>query len=376
MNTQFDDLLARHLNGTLDEEEKRLFAILLKAPENQLYLASKIDKEFFDEVSEDATNEVAGKALFQRILQQIAEEKQQLSSITDDNQGAKLISLPWYKRKAVGWIAAASVILVVLFGTLLSSKKQGEGAVAKNNPNVVEKGMAVLRHEANKTGREKTLYLPDGSTIVLADKSEISYLAPFSNKRDITLIGKAFFKVAKDKTRPFTVISSNLSTTALGTEFTVTAFKNANRIVVRLYEGKVVVKSLESSNKKLNDVYLLPGQEYVYDKRAKAKVGKFVIGKTAEPEQILHAELMQENPSVPQDEGSWYMFNNQSLSSVFDQLSEMYSTKIEYKKSDVQNLYFIGKFDKSDSLELILKQIGTLNNLNVTRTGNAFSISK
>jgi ferric-dicitrate binding protein FerR (iron transport regulator) len=375
MNTQFEDLLGKHLNVTLNDEEKKLLGELLQQPENQLYLASKMDQEFFDEVAETAADDKTGHLIFQRIRQRIASENGQTSDL--EHGGAAIIPMPWHRRRLTRWIAAAaSIILIISFGVLLSGKKQNESVVtAPSQPNVEQKSVAVFRHESNTTGKEKTVQLPDGSTVVMADKSEISYREPFTDKRDITLIGKAYFKVAKDKTRPFTVFSNNLSTTALGTEFTVTAQQNTSRIMVRLYEGKVVIRSLEKSNK-MKDVFLLPGQEFVYDLSARGTVGKFAIGKTRAPGQILQAETIHDDPSIPQEEGSWYMFNNQSLAVVFDQLAEMYNAEIDYNKADVQNIYFIGKFDKSDSLEAILKRIGTLNNLKITKTGAKFIVNK
>lgn len=69
------------------------------------------------------------------------------------------------------------------------------------------------------------------------------------------------------------------------------------------------------------------------------------------------------------------MFNNQSLVQVFDQLEEMYNADIQYSKRDVRNMYFIGKFDKSDSFDNILSQVASLNNLKLIKTKDRFIIS-
>jgi hypothetical protein len=50
--------------------------------------------------------------------------------------------------------------------------------------------------------------------------------------------------------------------------------------------------------------------------------------------------------------------------------------EIKYEPKEVQKMYFIGKFNKSDSVETILKQIAALNNLIVTRQNNTFIISR
>src|SRR5204863_7199557 len=160
---------------------------------------------------------------------------------------------------------AASVLLVIGLVWLLSHNSKTPELFAKGSSKTVDSVTFVERHEVNTTGKEKAIHMADGSLIVMADNSEITYAEPFTNKRNITLIGKAYFQVAHDKTRPFTVTSGDISTTAIGTAFSVTVIRNTLNISVRLYEGKVVIKPIDKTNKRMKeDIYLLPGQEFVY----------------------------------------------------------------------------------------------------------------
>jgi hypothetical protein len=148
---------------------------------------------------------------------------------------------------------------------------------------------------------------------------------------------------------------------------------------VRLYEGKVVVKPVEKVNRKLrNNIYLLPGQEFIYAKtNITARVQTFKLNNNDVPELVIYEESASDNPSIPQNsQGSWYMFNNQSLEQVFHQLSAIYQVQIFYNKKDVANIYFTSKYNTSDSLELILAQIATLNNLTISKKDNAFIVSR
>lgn len=78
--------------------------------------------------------------------------------------------------------------------------------------------------------------------------------------------------------------------------------------------------------------------------------------------------ILIDNPSVPKlGRGSWYMFNNQPLEQVFNQLEGMFNVDIAYTRKDISKIYFIGTFNTSDSLDDILKQISVLNNLKVTK---------
>jgi len=304
------------------------------------------------------------------------EEKEALDaalrkSIFRKPSGAKVHRLNWVRWSAV----AASVILIIAVGWNLFLPDKQAPVIVKNNeassPSFVE------RHIMNTTGHNKTVLLPDSSSVVLADKSELLYTEPFVKSRDITLIGKGYFKVTKDKTKPFTVTSSAITTTALGTAFSVTAFKNASSITVRLFEGKVVLKAVNRSDPRLQkDVYLLPGQEYIYNNDKAGVLRSFAVKNKNTAEQIKPVALPEDDPFIVDDNGSWYMFNNQSLAQVLDQLATLYNVKIIYNKKDVLHIYFTARYNKTDSLETILTRIGKLNKLTIVKNDTAFIISK
>ena len=54
----------------------------------------------------------------------------------------------------------------------------------------------------------------------------------------------------------------------------------------------------------------------------------------------------------------------------------MFSMPIMYNKADVQNIYFTGKYNRSASLESILKEIATLHNLTIIKKDNSFIVQK
>lgn len=82
--------------------------------------------------------------------------------------------------------------------------------------------------------------LPDGSTVLLNDDSELSYSLPFGDgPREVTLKGEAFFNIIHDHNKPFVVRTGNISTNVLGTAFNVNA-RNKN-VVVTVERGLVQV---------------------------------------------------------------------------------------------------------------------------------------
>jgi len=364
-NNQYDELLVRYLfNEATAEEQAFVENWLNTSEENQRYFNHLKKVSQLTEIKHDLlhlTDEVKLEEKWNRLEQNIQDVE------------PRKISRP--VRMLIAIAVAASVLLVIGLGWLLSGNNKPATPVVQNAQKKVE---FVVRHEINKTGKEKRMQLADGSLIVLANNSELTYHDPFADKRDITLAGKAYFKVAQDKARPFTVTSGDISITALGTEFTVTSFGNSNRVIVRLYKGKVVVKAVDKSNRKMDeDVYLLPGQSFVYGSQNPANVKSFKLNNNAAPEQIINDELSEDKPSLPENtDGSWYQFNNQLLADVFDQLSQIFNVQIVYKKKDIQNIYFTAKYNRTDSLENILKEIAILHNLTITKRDSVFIISK
>ncbi|HMF71605.1 MAG TPA: FecR family protein [Flavitalea sp.] len=242
----------------------------------------------------------------------------------------------------------------------------------------------ITRSLVNSSAKAENHILPDGTEVSLAGNSELSFQDPFGNNvRNIRLKGSANFKVAKDKDRPFTVFSNGISTTALGTIFTVTAFEHSSKIIVTLFEGKIVVKGVEDLQYRIKrPYYMIPGQKFVFDKKqtnTEAYVINASLPDSVNKEDVKKAtkgSAAMDNPSMPKLAGSWFMFNNQSLTQVFEHLEKIYKKEIIYDKNDISKIYFIGAFNGKDSLEHILIQIASLNKLTVKKENNKFFITK
>ncbi len=388
--SKFDELLISYLSYELNEEDE---AFVLKwinfDRQNRKYFEEFATvwkllgvKNTIDHIDVDDEWKLFKQAIDNKQQETyLLKEVESISGRTAEDE--KLKTKARLYKIAISTAIAASIILVIGFTSgLFRNHEPVERSLASVSNEKKGSLPAFVRHQKNTSGKPKRIILKDGSEVILSDKSEVSYNQPFiGNTRDITLKGRAYFKVTKDKTKPFTVFSGDISTTVLGTRFTVTAYENANNINIRLYEGKVVVKPVVGVKKKLtNDFYLLPGQELIYNNiSATAKLRKFKAENTNTVRVNNSGDINQENdvPAIPFNEkGSWYMFNNQSLEQVFNLLENMYDVRILYSKADVHNRYFIGKFEKSDSLENVLKQITALNNLKLTKKNNKFIISK
>jgi len=115
----------------------------------------------------------------------------------------------------------------------------------------------------NPTGLKSQIQLPDGTMVWLNAESTLKYPNQFDSAgREVFLVGEAFFDVARDETKPFTVHAGGLTTTALGTSFSVTSYPKEENISVALLTGKVIVR--EEEGKELNSMVLAPGEQAIY----------------------------------------------------------------------------------------------------------------
>lgn len=109
-----------------------------------------------------------------------------------------------------------------------------------------------------KIAENKTITLPDNSTVIINAVSSISYQEKgWDDNRNLKLEGEAFFKVAKGK--KFNVQTSQGIVSVLGTQFNV--YSRNNYFKITCYEGLVKV-SFNGKNLKLpagNEIWIKDG---------------------------------------------------------------------------------------------------------------------
>jgi ferric-dicitrate binding protein FerR (iron transport regulator) len=386
-NNYFDELIVSYLLGELSAEEEVFVLDWINSNEENKKYFREIKKTWELLSLRENSREVDSEVEWDQFKVAIAKrqdvpginEKQSLVNSEEEEEkpqkGRKI-----YNSFILTAVAASIVIVLVLGLVVNNSSTNTEKPVAYNTNKEARSTLSNVRYEINKGEKVRSITLPDGSEVKLFSNSQINFAAQFNgNKRDITLSGKARFKVAKDETKPFTVISGAISTTALGTEFTVTAYESHKNISVRLFEGKVVVKSSILARRMLShNFYLLPGQEFIYSNLSSTgKVKSFSRVNNLVKKSTKKEATLVDNPSFPSlGSGSWYMFNNQPLAEVFDQLEQLFDVDIIYLRKEVSKMYFIGSFNITDSLEDILSQIARINALEVSKRDNKFFISK
>lgn len=264
---------------------------------------------------------------------------------------------------------AASFVLIAGTWWFVQNKS---GSVRQTTTTAAKKAEAApfhLEEQHNNTGKLMFIKLEDSSLITLSENATVKCPVPFqNNERNIYLEGQAFFEVAKDHTKPFTVFSGSFSVTALGTSFRVTESRSAYN--VKLYTGKVVIRSVKPMSGYMKPVYLLPGQQMNYQ-TAEQKI--VVNAFESDMNKIPRKNNKRINITMRNDE---MVFDNAPLPAVMDKLIERYHIPIDYNKRDLSGMYFSGSVLNKDSISVILNVIGRMNGLTVAPKADGFKVSK
>ncbi|TCC88718.1 DUF4974 domain-containing protein [Pedobacter frigiditerrae] len=205
----------------------------------------------------------------------------------------------------------------------------------------------------NGNGKISEFVLSDGTKISLNSNSTIRYPKVFEgDKRDVELDGEAFFEVAKDKTRPFSVMANGIKTTVLGTRFNVSAYKNMPRINVALVEGKVEVQTVGGRDR----MTLKPSEMATFN---------------LETGGLTRSAFNTANISAWKD-GS-IIFENASFEDIATRLHNTYGIQLIDRTKGLKWKYS-GQFEKMDYLTII-KSICFAKKINYKQTNQTFILT-
>ena len=210
------ELLHRLIAGTTTEEENRQLMEWFRqcaSKEEFFMLFETAWKESPDEMPRDVQ-----ERMYRRLSRELDEKK------------TKTILL----RSRFSWkvwpqIAVACIIIVLGLVNYRMNDKQKQLST-QNFTVLAEKGQRAF------------ITLPDSTKVWLNSDTKISYPADYGLKeRNVTLVGEAYFEVAKNPDKRFIVEAKGMQVEALGTSFNVNAYQNDNKIIASLFSGSVRV---------------------------------------------------------------------------------------------------------------------------------------
>jgi ferric-dicitrate binding protein FerR (iron transport regulator) len=247
------------------------------------------------------------------------------------------------------WYSAAAVILVLISAGAWLWQSQRE-------KQTLYTAAVQLDTIYNAGSNMRLVSMPDGSRVWLNAHALLAYSNNYNDTtRELWLKGEAYFEVAKDDQRPFSVHVGELVTTALGTSFNIaTANKADGSIAVSLVTGKVSVSTADFA-------YVLnPGQMLLYKKgMPPTHIARFSVNEI----------LDWKNGKL--------IFDNTTLEDAFAKLQSRYDCKIVLENKQLAKRKVTGSFNANETLEQILASLQYVHNFSYAKTGiNTYVIKR
>lgn len=221
-------------------------------------------------------------------------------------------------RRIVRVAASAAAVLIVGIASLFLIERPAEMIVAENNGTEV-----------------RELLLLDSTRVWLQQGAKITYPKKFSRKhRPVHLTGEAFFDVARDPSRPFTVSTTAAEIKVLGTRFDVKA----------AIDGTITEVALESGSVALH----MPGNE---NEAVKIKPGELAVADLSDAS-ILVTETDPYMYSVWKEKE--LVFRAQPLGYIMKLLEKAYGVDIRLGNEALGETVYTGRFKKSLPIEEVL----------------------
>jgi transmembrane sensor len=246
----------------------------------------------------------------------------------------------WITRIAA--IILLAVIAVILNNNMSRNEKPAPVVITETNNHPAK----IVKYElvAGK-GERITLPLSDGSVIYLNSDTRVVYPKQFeADSREIEITGEAYFIVARDKSRPFSVKTGQITTLVTGTEFNVTNRNNKVEVVVA--SGKIKVMSKNSGKV----VEVLKGQKIF------ASAGKLRNAYSAD----LAYELAWRDNKLA--------FSNTPLSEIMDEIERNYNVNVVFKNDSLRSRTLTGVLE-GKSLDQVLSIINLTLDINTRQQG-------
>lgn len=235
------------------------------------------------------------------------------------------------------WRSAAMLLVSVGAAALLAAKFSDQPL-----------GASPVTSYVNNEAHERQVELSDGTTVHLDVGTEVSVVMTAEQRRIELTKGRAFFEVAHDKSRPFSVTAAGTRTVALGTRFEVALL--AETVNVSLAEGSVAITDVTLPGK-WREV-LTPGQQLQihadHDLRERLEVDASVISSWSKGRLI---------------------FNGMPLEKALDEINRYASVKVHLGDSELANIPIGGNFVVGADSNEFVETLAAVLPLRSVRTG-------
>ena len=197
-------------------------------------------------------------------------------------------------------------------------------------------------------GGEFCLTLSDGTRVWLNSETSIQYPVVFGTKeRRVFIQGEAYFEVAKDAKKPFTVQFMSSSVTVLGTSFNIRAYPEEKQSQTTLAEGSVRIYSPGSS------MLLKPGEQ------AEVKA--------------LSGEMVKKEVEV-KTYTSWkdgrFVFEQEPLENIMRTLERWYDIRVIFRDEGAKRISLSGNLKRYGDFSQVMNMLQMTGDVRFELHGN------
>lgn len=250
------------------------------------------------------------------------------------------------RRLTAVWRVAAVFIPVAAIVSLWLEVDSRLGGSVFSEPEMVA--------ESSEMGERKVVIFQDGTKVYLNAGATVTYPKWWRlDKRHVKLVGEAYFEVAENSRRPFTVDIFDTKVKVHGTKFNIKAYPEDNDINVTLLEGSV---SFEADGQEHG---MMPSQLLTYD-RTDRSVNMVRLDR-------------------PDDNMLWtkniIRFRNSSLSEVLETLGRWYDVQFVIRDSSLLSRTFTFKTTQLP-LNTLLEEIEYISDMKFELKGDIVEVSR
>ncbi|MFS8616502.1 MAG: FecR domain-containing protein [Solitalea sp.] len=327
-----NELFSRFMAGRCSPDEiETLIAYLQEADDETILPTVEEFREAYPDL--DKMDPAASTRVFQKLQEEIAAAKPPLRS--ERGKRGVIRRLPGTSAGRI--VAAAATVLLIVISTLLYQSLNRSGR------HKFDTGNAEIKH----------LELKDGTRVTLNANSSIQ--VRFSaGIREVWLDGEAFFRVAHDSAKKFTVHTSDkFSVEVLGTEFNVKDRSEGTSVV--LNKGSVRVK-LQHGNALPEELLIKPGEMVEYKPR-EASLSRSQV------DTVRYSSWKQ----------NLLIFEETPLEEVAQTIAHLFGYQVHFESIDPAALRFTGS-SPADDLEMLLETLEKSFGLSISKSERVIRI--
>jgi len=199
-------------------------------------------------------------------------------------------------------------------------------------------------------GKKARIRLSDGSRIWVNAGSRIIFPGQFSERRrEVYLIGEAYFEVEHDSQKPFLVKTSTVTVRVLGTSFNVSSYPDDDFASAVLKEGKITIEENEAGFFD-SPTNLFPNQMAIYNKDGN---GIQVLKTNHEFYTLWKDGVLR--------------FENEEIKKLITKVERFYNISLKLKDPEMGEELITGKLDLNAGMSEVFEYISKVSHAEIKK---------